>query len=62
MLYWEDKIEFMERFIIGISLAAGIIGVLSYYIGLIGLNIKYHAVLLPLAIIIAGFIATISKE
>ena len=51
----------MERFIIGISLAAGIIGVLSYYIGLIGLNIKYHAVLLPLAIIIAGFIATISK-
>ncbi len=61
MLYWKEKLEFMERFVIGIVLAASIIGVFSYYIGLIGLNIKYHAILLPLAVILIGFILTIKK-
>ena len=51
MIYWNEKLEFAERFIIGIILSAAIIGILSYYIGLIGLNIKYHAVVLPLILI-----------
>ncbi|MBI2658934.1 hypothetical protein HYX05_02410 [Candidatus Woesearchaeota archaeon] len=51
----------MERFVIGIALSAGITGIFSYYLGLIGLNIKYHAVLLPSVIIIAGFIILIKK-
>ena len=48
MLYWKEKLGFMERFIVGIMVSAAIIGMASYYIGLMGLNIKYHAVLLPL--------------
>ena len=62
MLYWKEKLEFAERIVIGIALSAGATGILSYYIGLIGLNIRYHAVLLPLAIIIAGLIAAINKK
>lgn len=62
MLYWKEKLDFMERFIIGIALSAGIIGISSYYLGLIGLNIRYHALLLPLMIAIAGFVMAIKKE
>lgn len=62
MLYWSEKLEFIERIVVGIALSAGIIGMLSYYLGLIGLNIKYHAALLPLTIIIAGLIAAMNKR
>lgn len=62
MLYWQDKLDFIERFIIGIIVSAGIIGILSYYLGLIGLNIKYHTILLPLAIMAVGLIAVIKKK
>ena len=62
MLYWKDKLEFIERFIIGSAVSAGTIGIFSYYFGLIGLNIKYHTFLLPLLIIIIGSIAAISKK
>lgn len=54
MLYWKEKLGFTERFIIGIVLAAAVIGVASYYLGLVGLDIKFHAVALPLILIAAG--------
>ena len=62
MLYWREKIEFMERIVIGFAVSAAVIGVFSYYIGLIGLNIKYHTFLLPMILIIAGiFFASKAK-
>ncbi len=62
MLYWREKIEFMERIVVGFAVSAAVIGVFSYYIGLIGLNIKYHTFLLPLILIIAGiFFASKAK-
>jgi len=54
LLYWRENLEFIERFVIGIAVSAGIIGMSSYYLGLIGLNIKYHIFLLPLALILIG--------
>ena len=54
MFYWREKLEFVERIVIGIAVAAGIIGIFSYYAGVIGLNIKYHIFLLPLVIILVG--------
>jgi len=61
MLYWQEKLGFTERFIIGIALAAAIIGIFSYYLGLMGLNIKYHTILLPLILILFGVIINIRK-
>jgi len=61
MLYWKEKLGFLERFVIGSILAAGLIGILSYYLGLIGLNIKYHTIIVPLIFILAGIIANIKK-
>ena len=52
MLYWKEKLGFLERFVIGIALSAAMIGIFSYYLGLIGLNIKYHTIIFPIAIIL----------
>jgi len=62
MLYWHDKLEFMERFVIGIAATAAVIGIFSYYIGLFGLNIKYHGIVLPLLIILIGSITALNKK
>jgi len=62
MLYWKEKLEFIERFIIGIGLSAAIIGISSYYIGLIGLNIKFHTIVLPLILILVGIIMSLRRK
>ena len=59
MLYWKEKLAFTERFVIGIALSASIIGISSYYLGLIGLNIKYHTIALPLVLILIGAIVNL---
>jgi len=62
MLYWNKNLDFTERFVIGIVLSAAIIGIFSYYFGLMGLNIKYHAILLPLILIFVGLISAINRK
>ena len=62
MLYWHEKIDFIERFFVGIMLSAAIIGISSYYAGLLGLNIKYHAILMPLVMILFGIILNLIKK
>ena len=54
MFYWREKLEFVERIVIGIAVAAGIIGIFNYYFIFILLYIKYHIFLLPLVIILVG--------
>ena len=61
MFYWKEKLEFVERFIIGIALSVAIIGILSYYLGLLGLHIKFQTVILPLVLIIAGSVFSMRK-
>ena len=61
MFYWKEKLDFLERFLIGIALSAAVIGILSYYLGLIGLNIKYHALMLPLFLILVGVMLNFRK-
>ena len=61
-LYWHDQLEFAERFVVGILLSAAIIGIFSYYLGLIGLNMKYHAFILPPTIVIIGLMLSIKKK
>jgi hypothetical protein len=51
MYYWHEKLGFGERLVIGVGLSAAITGISSYYLGLIGLNIKYHTIMLPLTML-----------
>ncbi len=62
MLYWHEKLGLAERIVIGIAVSAAIVGIFSYYIGLTGLNMKYHGYLLPLLIVITGFLAPYCKK
>ena len=63
MIYWIDKISFIERIIIGIAAGTAVVGIISYFLGIIGLNVKYHVVPLPLFIIpISVILFKISKK
>lgn len=62
MLYWKERISFMERFFIGIVLSAGVIGILSYYSGIIGLNIRHHTIILPLVLILIGIVINLRNH
>jgi len=61
MLYWKEKLGFLERFVIGILMSAAIIGITSYYLGLWILSIKYHAIVLPLSLIAIGIAINMRK-
>jgi len=52
MLYWNQKLGFTERLVIGTIMGAALIGVMSYYFGLLGVNIKFHSLFLPIAVIL----------
>jgi uncharacterized membrane protein len=62
MLYWEKSLGFLERFVMGIALAIAASGILSYYLGISGINIKFHIFLLPIVFIIIGVIATLKSS
>jgi len=61
MYYWYEKLSFIERFIIGVVTSTAVIGISSYYFGLIGINIKYHTILLPLIFLAADFVIILNK-
>lgn len=62
MYNWQEKINFIERLIISIALSAAIIGISSYYLGIIGIHIKFHGILLPAIFIILGFLILLKKK
>lgn len=61
-LYWKEKIEFKERIILGVVAAASVVGILSYYIGLLGLNVKYHFILPTIIVVLSILVLLLSKK
>lgn len=61
MYYWHDKLDFLERLVIGVVFGAALVGSLSYYLGLLGLHAKYHGIILPLALLIVALIIVWKK-
>lgn len=53
-LFLCSKQEFVDRIIIGIIVQVGVIGHLSYFLGLAGWHIANHGLILPLASIAIG--------
>ncbi len=53
-LRWKEHISLFERLAAGSLLAAGMMGIASYYSGLMGLHVQFHAMVLPPMIMIAG--------
>ena len=62
MEHWREKLGFTERVVIGTALAAAILGITSYYLGILGAHVKYHFII-PALIIAASLAAkTLSKK
>ncbi|MCP3682780.1 MAG: hypothetical protein GY861_08835 [bacterium] len=61
MLYWKEKLGFLERFIIGTVLGAAVFGIVSYYVALVGLHVKYHWFVLPIVLIALGLFISRKK-
>ena len=54
-LYWKESLGFLERTVFGSIAAIAVVGITSYYVGLVGLKLQNQTILLPLAIIVFSF-------
>src|SRR3989344_4940421 len=54
MLYWIEKLGFFERFVLSIPLSAALVGILSYYTGILGVHIRHISFILPAFLILLG--------
>jgi hypothetical protein len=48
---WKDKLNSAALAILGTILGMAVVGIGSYYLGLVGINIKYSGIFLPIAVI-----------
>jgi len=62
LYYWHNKLGFIERIIISVPVSVSVLSIVSYYLGLMGLDLKYHAVILPVLFLIADFILIFSSK
>lgn len=51
LYYWKEKLGFAERIVIGTAAGAAVTAVASYYLGIAGLHVKYHGIVLPAAML-----------
>lgn len=61
LYYWHQELSFAERLIIGSVLGVAITTIVSYNLGLFGLHVKYHAVLLPAIFLILSTIMILKR-
>jgi hypothetical protein len=54
--------EFLEKMFLGSAISLALNGLLNYYLGLAGLNIKYHWIILPVVIMGVCSIIALRKK
>lgn len=63
MFHWRGHLGFVERVVVGTVAAMVVVGVSSYYLGLIGLKLQNQTLILPAAVvIISAFAARFSAR
>ena len=62
MFHYHEKLDFLQRLIIGTGLGFAIIGTFSYLIGVLGLHIRYHSILLPVLLIAVAIIPQVQHS
>jgi len=58
---WHNKLDFLERTIISVPVSSALIGITSYNLALVNIDIKYHIFSLPIIFLILSLII-ISKK
>ena len=56
MLYYLGRLSFAERLIIGTALGFAVLGIVSYYLGFMGLHLKIHHIVVPILEIVSGVV------
>jgi uncharacterized membrane protein len=62
LLRWRESLSFLERIVAGSLMCAGVYGIISYYLGITGVDVKIHAFLLPPIMILAGILMRIEAN
>ena len=62
LYYYYDKFGFFERFVIGTVLGFAVVSISSYYLGIIGINVNIHQIILPIVFIIIAIILVVKKK
>ena len=62
LYYWKDRLDFGERIVIGIATAAAVIAIASYYMGLLGLPVSLHGIVLPVVMLAAAYLIMKRKK
>ncbi|MBS3106482.1 hypothetical protein J4419_02355 [Candidatus Woesearchaeota archaeon] len=55
LIFRRKQWPFIEKIILGSLLAGAVLGISSYYLGLLGLNVRWHVWLIPLLVMLAAF-------
>jgi len=61
-LYAHDKLGFKARLVLGSAFTIAITSILSYYLGLAGVHVRYHSYFLPALIIAMGVLLFIKEQ
>ncbi len=62
MLAWRTSIPLGERTVVGTLVILGVFGVMSYYLGLLGIRIQHHTALLPFLVIVATVVCLFIQQ
>lgn len=54
LINFREQFDFKVRLVLGTAVGLGIYAVLSYYIGIFGLNVKYHWIVIPPLIVLSA--------
>jgi len=53
-LYYKERLDFFFRTVLGVVLNTAVLLIVSYYLGILGIHLKYHMYFLPPLFILAG--------
>ena len=62
LFYWHENFSFIERFLAGTVMGIALVGIFSYYLGLLGWNVNNQHIVLPLLFIALGFALSFWKK
>ncbi|MFH1182171.1 MAG: hypothetical protein V1702_04390 [Candidatus Woesearchaeota archaeon] len=60
--WWKEKISPAAMVVMGTILGMAVVGIASYYLGVLGLNLRYSAIILPIVIIGVTTIISLKKS
>lgn len=62
LLFWREKLDFLERLVIGTAVGLAAVGTIGYNFGILGLHLKYQWLVVPALVTAAAFAVVFFKK